>query len=150
LPQPDRAGCQEDVKFTPVYVVSEFDESRDPAADLKVTVERAREEGKRILLDVGGTWCGWCKLLDTYFHENQKVAERLAKGFLVMKVNWSPGNRNEDFLGRYPEIRGYPHLFVLEKDGTLLHSQNTGDLEEGRGYNEEAVLAFLDAWAPGG
>jgi hypothetical protein len=65
----------------------------------------------------------------------------------MMKVNWSRENHNEAFLGQYPEIRGYPHLFVLEKDGSFLHSQNTSDLEEGRSYNEEVLTGFLKEWA---
>jgi thiol:disulfide interchange protein len=144
------AAGQAYVEFAPFYVVSAYDEARDPAADLKVAVERAQKEGKRILLEAGGTWCGWCKLLDAYIHDNAKVSEKLASGFLIMKVNWSSGNKNEAFLGQYPDIGGYPHIFVLEKDGTFLHSQNTGDLEEGKSYNEEAILTFLGEWAPKG
>jgi thiol:disulfide interchange protein len=137
-------------EYAPFYAVSEYDEARDPAADLAATVARAQEEGKRILLKVGGEWCGWCKLLDAYIHEHPAVYEKMEAGFLIIKVNWSRGNQNEAFLNDYPEIRGYPHLFVLEKDGTLLHSQNTGDLEEGRSYDEDVVLAFLDEWMPSG
>ena len=135
-------------EFADFYVVSEYDEARDPAADLTATVARAQEEGKRILLEVGGVWCGWCTLLDGFIHDHSAVSGKLQAGYLIVKVNWSQGNRNEEFLGQYPSIRGYPHLFVLEKDGTLLHSQNTGDLEEGRSYNEEVLLAFLDEWMP--
>jgi len=72
----------------------------------------------------------------------------LAQGYLVVKVNWSRENRNEAFLSQYPSIRGYPHIFVLEKDGTFLHSQNTAELEEGRSYDLDVMLAFLDRWAP--
>jgi thiol:disulfide interchange protein len=147
---PEFSRCQETMEYATFYVVSEYDEARDPAADVAMAVERAQKEGKRILLKVGGTWCGWCKLMDQYFHENAAVSEKLAAGFLIVKVNWSLGHQNEAFLSQYPVIRGYPHLFVLEKDGTLLHSQNTADLEEGRSYNEQIVLAFLDEWAPKG
>ena len=144
------AACQTEVEFASFYVVSEYDEARDPAADLMMTIERAQKEGKRILLEVGGTWCGWCTLLDAYIHDNAKVSEKLASGFLITKINYSTANKNEAFLGQYPDIQGYPFIFVLEKDGTFLHAQNTGDLEEGRSYNEEALLAFLDEWAPEG
>jgi hypothetical protein len=37
---------------------------------------------------------------------------------------------------------------VLDSDGKLLHSQGTAVLEEGKGYNESAVLKFLEKWAP--
>jgi len=140
--------CQTEQKPAAFYVVADYDEGRDPAVDLKATVERAQIEGKRILLEVGGVWCGWCKLLDGFIHDHPAVSGKLEAGFLIMKVNWSRGNKNENFLGQYPAIRGYPHIFVLEKDGAFLHSQNTAELEEGRSYNEEVLLAFLDDWMP--
>ena len=132
----------------PVYSVAEYDPARDPAEDLQATIKQAQAENKRILLEVGGDWCSWCHALDAYVHENAAVAEALRNGFLIMKVNMSEENENQAFLSRYPEIPGYPHLFVLERDGTLLHSQGTGELEEGPSYNERAVLGFLSAWAP--
>ena len=42
------------------YVVADYDEARSPSEDLEAAVERARAEGKRILIQVGGEWCGWC------------------------------------------------------------------------------------------
>ncbi len=130
------------------YAVAEYDEARDPAVDLKATVERAQREGKRIQLEAGGTWCGWCKILDGFIHDHPAVSGKLEAGFLIMKVNWSRENQNEEFLGQYPTISGYPHIFVLEKDGTFLHSKNTVELEEGSSYNKEVLLAFLDEWMP--
>lgn len=130
----------------PVYSVEKYDPQRDAAEDLKATIAKAK--GKRILMQVGGDWCGWCHLMNKYFHENEKVAAALAKDFIIQKVNYSEENRNQDFLSKYPAIKGYPHIFVLESDGTLLHSQNTADLEEGKGYSEKAMLEFLAKWAP--
>jgi hypothetical protein len=65
-----------------------------------------------------------------------------------MKVNFSDENRNESFLSRFPSDRAYPHFYVLESDGTFLHSQGTGELEEGSGYNEKVFAKFLDRWKP--
>jgi thiol:disulfide interchange protein len=131
-----------------IYVVAEYDSSRDPFSDLEMAIERAQRESKRILLDVGGTWCVWCSILDTFIAEHPAVAEKLREGFLIMKVNWSPDNQNRSFLSSYPEILGYPHIYVLESDGSLLHSQNTAELESGSSYSEEAVLRFLEQWTP--
>jgi hypothetical protein len=64
-----------------------------------------------------------------------------------MKVNYSNENANKDFLSNYPAVPGYPHFFVLESDGRFLHSQGTAELEEGRGYNEQVFLAFLEKWS---
>ena len=130
------------------YSVSAYDPARDPEKDLEDTTQRALAEGKRILLEVGGEWCSWCKALDRYVHDNRAVASALERDFLIMKVNFGEGNRNVDFLSGYPTIPGYPHLFVLDTDGNFLHSQGTEELEQGRSYNQEAFLDFLERWAP--
>jgi len=130
--------------------VSKFDSRRDAEEDIRNAVAEARRTGKRILLDVGGDWCVWCRRLDSLFVENKDLAESLQRGFVVVKVNWSRENKNESVLSRYPKIPGYPHLFVLESDGKLLHSQDTGQLESGNHHDRDKVLAFLKKWAPQG
>jgi hypothetical protein len=64
-----------------------------------------------------------------------------------VKVNWSKENKNEKVLSAYPVIPGYPHLFVLGSDGTLVHSQDTSELEQGKGHDPGKVMAFLRLWA---
>jgi len=129
------------------YLVAAYDPKRDPNDDVGAAVNNAKGSGKRILLQVGGDWCGWCHLMSKYFNENEKVAKALNKSYLIVKVNYSEDNQNKDFLGKYPNVKAYPHLFVLDSDGKLLHSQGTAELEEGKGYNEEKVLGFLSKWA---
>ena len=125
-----------------------FDPKRDPASDLEMAKVEAQRGGKRILLDVGGEWCSWCHILDKLVEEDAEIRSFRDANFVWMKVNYSEENENKAFLSAYPEIKGYPHLFVLDADGKLLHSQFTGDLEKGKGYDRRKVLAFLKEWAP--
>ncbi len=128
--------------------VTKFDPSRDAAADIKNAVAEAKRSGRRVLLDVGGDWCIWCHRLDTLFIQNPDLAEFMHKNYVVVKVNWSRENKNEEVLSHYPKIPGYPHLFVLDENGNLLKSQDTGELESGKHHDREKVLAFLKRWAP--
>jgi thioredoxin-related protein len=123
-----------------------YDPARDPARDLETVVKQAQQENKRILLVVGGEWCGWCHTLETYLKTESDVQAAWSGGFVTLKVNFSPQNENRAFLSRYPTIQGYPHIFVLEKDGKLLHSQNTSPLESGSSYSKEKMLQFLSKW----
>jgi thioredoxin-related protein len=123
-----------------------FDPKRDPAKDLKEAVAKVTKKNMRILLDVGGEWCPWCKLMDQYFIDNKKVGGYLRANFIVVKVNFSQENQNEKFLSAYPTIDSYPRLLVLEKDGTFLDAQDTGELEQGHGYSDEKMMAFLKKW----
>lgn len=127
-----------------------FDPARDAAQDIRTAVLQATRTHKRIILDVGGEWCGWCHTLDRYFTEHVDVHALRDKNYVWLKVNFSPENSNQTLLSRYPAISGYPHLFVLEQDGTLLQSQDTSLLEQGPSYNLDKMLEFLKKWAPAG
>ena len=80
------------------------------------------------------------------FIKNDDIRDQWLGNFVTVKVNFSPENRNETFLIHYPEIAGYPHFFVLKSDGTFLHSQDTAELESGRGYSEEVMKS---SWSGG-
>jgi len=129
------------------YTIGVYDETRDPFADLAETKERAEKEGKRILLQVGGNWCRPCKEIGQYMANNDAVTELLVKNFLVMKVTF-PGDDALSFLSQYPKFSGYPHFFVLEKNGSFLHSQDTAPLANGEGYDQDAFVDFLSTFMP--
>ena len=128
------------------WAQEKFDPKRDSARDILDGVKYATKLNKPIILDVGGEWCGWCHKLDKMFKEDTEVAEMLKK-FVVIKVNFSQDNENKAVLSKYPEIKGYPHLFVLDKAGKLLHSQDTGLLETGDHHDHDKVMTFLKKWA---
>lgn len=126
--------------------VTEFDPARDPSKDLEKAVEEAKVSNRRIILDVGGEWCIWCHRIDDFIEENKDIKNFIKDNFVVVKINFSKENENTEFLSKYPEIPGYPHFFVLESNGKLLHSQDTGQLEQGKGYSHEKMMAFLKKW----
>jgi thioredoxin-related protein len=128
-------------------VVDRFDSTRDAARDIREAIVEANRTGRRILLDVGGGWCIWCHRLDSFFAEQKDLAGYMHEHFVVVKIFYSREYKNEAVLSRYPKIPGYPHLFVLEKDGSLLFSQDTGKLESGKGYDRTRIGAFLREWA---
>jgi thiol:disulfide interchange protein len=148
------AAAQTKVAKSEKAVVSEptgrekFDPLRDPAADLKAAIEIAKKDGKRIILDVGGEWCVWCHILDEYLVATPEIRKIQMENYVWLKVNMSEENENKLFLSAYPEIKGYPHLFVLEKDGTFLHSQDTAPLETKKSYDNALFKEFLLKWAP--
>lgn len=132
------------------YTVDHYDPKRNAADDLAMTLKRAKQEHKRVLVQVGGDWCGWCKRMSEFIETNEPVRAAVEKNFLIMKVTKDDEQPNEAFLSQYPKINAYPHLFVLESDGTVLHSQDTAPLEEGEGYNEQVYLEFLEKWKEAG
>ncbi len=135
----------DDKPAAPFYSVAHYDDHQDLAGDLTATTERATAENKRILLQVGGEWCGWCHRISDYMETNERVRQLVDEHFIVMKVTY-PSEHAESFLSQYPDVPAYPHFFVLEPDGTFLHSQGTAELEHEKSYNEEVFCQFLNDW----
>lgn len=125
-----------------------YDKTRDPAADLKAAVKQAQQENKRILLEIGGEWCVYCRILNKVIHDDARLTKRLYDSYIVIKVNFSPDVRNEAFLSKFPPIQSYPHLFLLDSDGSLLLSQTPDEFMKGDDYMPDLILAFLEKWAP--
>jgi len=134
---------QTESDFVPVTV---FDPDRDAERDIKLAVKEANRTGRFILLEVGGDWCTWCRKFDDFFEEHAEITDYLHKNFILVKINFSPDNRNKDILETYPAIIRYPHLFILNTSGNLIHSQSTAEFEEGKIYHRDKVLNFLQKW----
>ena len=124
-----------------------FDPARDAAGDVAKAVALAKTQDKRVIVDVGGEWCSWCHLLDGFIASNDDVKSLVGSRYVWVKVNYSKENKNEAFLSHWPKVAGYPHLFVLDADGKLLHSQDTGELEGGKSYDKAKFVAFLRRWS---
>ena len=130
-------------------LVNIYDPARNPADDLQQAIVLAQKENKRILLELGGDWCIWCKHMDDFYSSHFGILKYRADHYVLVKVNVSEDNSNDGFLSQFPSAAGYPHIYILDSDGTFLHSQDTADLEDGAAsYVPEVFMAFLQKWAP--
>jgi hypothetical protein len=147
-PSEAKAAAKPTATKAPPFPREKFDPKRNAKADLAAAIIEAEKSGRRIILDVGGEWCVWCVYMDRFFYENPELTKLRDDNFVWLKVNMSLENENRAFFAGYPPARGYPHLYVLEKDGKLLHSQDTAVLEDGKGYDLPRFTEFLKKWAP--
>lgn len=142
-------ACAEQGPDHSAYIVDDYDPARDSEADLALAVERASAENKRILMIVGGEWCVWCHYLEDFLQAEGDVRAAFAQSFVILKIDYSRAHPNREFLGQYPPSEGYPDFFILSPTGVFEAQQGTGELEEGRSYNRERMLAFARSWRPG-
>jgi len=129
------------------YVNTSYDWRANPYRDLERAIEQASAQNKRILLVVGGNWCGWCEVLDRFLARDAEAREAFEQSFIVLKVNMSPQNENAAFLSGFPDSRGYPDFFILESNGAYLGRQRTDVLEAERDYDSARMVAFAQRWA---
>ncbi len=130
--------------YVPVHV---YDPARNADVDIQAAVAEAARTNKRVILEVGGLWCIWCRYMDEFFEKQPDLLAFREKNFVMVKINMSEENENKAVLSRYPKVSGYPHLFVLDSEGKLLHSQDTEKLEEGKGYSLDKFSEFLKQWS---
>ncbi len=133
-----------------------YDVSADGATLIRAARDQARASHRRVLLDFGANWCPWCHALHRLFATDPDVRRELEAGYVLVMidVNRRHGtDRNADVVRAYgdPTKLGLPVLVVLDADGTVLATQDTGALEKGDGsvaHDPAKVLAFLRHWAP--
>lgn len=136
------------------YVVHDYNPRRDTGALISGAMERAAAENKRVLLVLGGDWCGWCKVLENDIERSEQLTSVLEEHYLIAKVycdSGSPGIRfkprkQPQYGASYVNIRAkaYPHLVILDSDGNRLLSRDMGGLVKKGRYSEKKLLRILN------
>ncbi len=132
-----------------------YDPTADGTALIAAALQRAQAEHKRVLLDFGANWCPWCHILHQVFTTSPAVARLLGERYVLVMidVNQRHGTaRNAAVNEKYgnPIRFGLPVLVVLDAEGHLIATQDTGALEKGDGTEADdpaKVLAVLQKWA---
>lgn len=132
---------------------TKFDSHRDAAKDMMTAQNFAKATGKRVLVDVGGEWCTWCRMLDRFIASQPQIRALIDSQYVWVKVNYSAENKNTAVLSKWPKIRGYPYFLILDGAGRLLHGQGVQGLETeteketDENYDPVRVMAFLNRYA---
>ena len=121
---------------------------QDAIVALDSAVAEASASGKHIMLQVGGNWCVWCYRFHDFVAADSALSTFLDENYVVLHVNYSPENKNEELLSRFgfPQRFGFPVFMVLDSEGNRLHTQNSAYLESGKGYDKDAVMDFFKHW----
>ena len=96
--------------------------------DLNSALNEAKSTNKPVFVDVYTTWCPYCKQLDENTLSNPGVQEKLAKNYVLAKID----------AEKYPEIAtnygiyGYPTLLFLNSNG--------GEIKRIYGYVDAETL----------
>jgi thiol:disulfide interchange protein len=128
-----------------------YNPSANVAKDVQAALVKAKKEKKNVLLQIGGNWCVWCYRLNSFVKTDSSIKKLVDANYVVYHLNYSKENKNLDYLAKlgYPQRFGFPVLVVLDADGNRLHTQDSGLLEKGNGYDADKVKGFFKNWAPG-
>lgn len=118
--------------------------------EIAKSVKQAKASGKHVFIQIGGNWCIWCARFNDFVTKDASIDSLIKANYVVYHLNYSKENKNEKLLEKYsfPQRFGFPVFLILDGDGKLLHTQNSGYLEQEKGYGKDKVVGFLNDWTP--
>ena len=130
-----------------------YNEQINPLEQIDQALLQAQAEGKFVICQVGGNWCPWCLRFADFITNDSTINAIIQQNFVYIHANYHPNKAGEvgkalmkrlNNAGRF----GFPVLVVLDEQGQVIHIQDSGLLEEGKGYNQKKVLSFFQNWTP--
>lgn len=128
-----------------------YDESANASEQIADALRAAKRDNKRVLVQYGANWCGWCVKLAGLYKSDRDIAHELLYEYELVKIDVGRFDKNLDVVAKYGpgeklKTSGIPFLTVLDADGKVLANQESGALEQGNGHDPKKVLAFLKQW----
>ena len=141
-----------DLKQLPTPLPLPYDEKASPAevaTQVDAAFARARATGKRVIIDLGGNWCSWCRLLAATM-DLPEAKPFIAAHFEVVEVDASlkgKTDHNLSIVHRFglTQIAGYPWLIVAKSDGKVLASSYA--VTDEFHHTPQSMIDWIAQWA---
>jgi thiol:disulfide interchange protein len=123
----------------------------DPTADAKADVARAEAKAKAshklLLIDLGGNWCGDCRVLAGVMRLPE-VAAFVSAHYVFVPVDVGRMDRNLEIPGRWGarKLDGVPSLLVVDSHGKLRNAGHIAALADARSMTPQALADWLARW----
>ncbi|MFI4966024.1 MAG: thioredoxin family protein [Caulobacterales bacterium] len=126
-----------------------YDEAADADAAVAKAKARARASGKLLLIDLGGNWCGDCRILSATMIRPD-LAPFLARHYETVLVDVGHFDKNLQIQAHYgitDRLEGVPALLVVDpKTDKLLDSGHIAALADARNMTPQALADWLAQW----
>ena len=124
-----------------------YDEKADASADVDRALARAKASGKRVLIKMGGNWCGDCRILQATM-DLPEMKTFLNRNFEMISVDVGRMDKNLQIPARYgvtTRLEGVPAIFVIDpKSGQqLVGKAQIADLADARHMQPQDLANWL-------
>jgi len=82
----------------------------------KDSFDMSRSSGRPILLDIKGSWCHWCHVMDETSYSDQAIIDTVNKNFVPVRVDT---DKRPDINRRY-NMGGWPTTAFLDSEGRVI------------------------------
>lgn len=133
----------------PVVERHPYDENADATAAVDAAFARAKANGKRVLIDLGGNWCGDCIVLANIM-QLPEMKPYIAAHFEVVTVDVGRFDKNLQIPARFgitKRLEGVPAVIIAEADGTFVNPGKITALSDARHMTPQGIADWLAQWA---
>ena len=127
-----------------------YDEQADAKAVVAAARVQARREHKKLLIDLGGNWCGDCRVLASIM-ALPDLKPFLDRHFVVAKVDIGRYDRNGDIAAHYGvtgRLDGVPAILVVDPmHDRLVNGGRLFALTDARHMTPQGLADWLAQWA---
>ncbi len=107
-----------------------YDEKADARVVVAAALARARKENRRVLIQWGANWCGWCNWLAATMKADSETRRKLLYEYDVVHVDVGRFNKHMDLAKELgAEFKSIPYLTILDSSGKALVQQATEPFE---------------------
>lgn len=126
-----------------------YDERANADAQVATAKGRARRTGKLLLIDLGGNWCGDCRVLAGTM-ELPELRRFIARHYETVMVDIGRLDRNLQVPARYgitKRLEGVPALLIVDaRTDRLLNPGRVSALSDARHMSPQALADWLAQW----
>ena len=125
-----------------------YDEAADATRAVNAALARARASHRLLLIDMGGNWCGDCRVLAGTM-ALADLAPFVARHYVVVMVDVGRFSRNMDIAARFGARppKGVPALLIVDPaSGKLLDAGHAEALADARSMSPQALADWLAQW----
>ncbi len=133
----------------PVVERVPYDVNADANSAVDAAFARARKNGKRVLIDLGGNWCGDCIVLANMM-QLPELRPFLAAHFEIVSVDVGRFDKNLQIPARFgitQRLEGVPSVIIAEPDGRIVNPGRVAALADARSMTPQAIADWLAQWA---
>jgi hypothetical protein len=144
-PKPSIASFQQ----LPVVTMQPYDEAANADTQVAAAFARAQKSHKRVLIDLGGNWCGDCLVL-TNFMRLPEMQKFVSAHYEFVPVDVGRFNRNLQIPARFgitKRLEGVPALLIATPDGKLVNGANVFATADARNMTPQAIADYLAKYA---